>query len=131
MLISNFPYKSIVSKTGELSEDHLKYFDQLTKQLQFFLSDLRYKLPAQTDDTIQKLNNKDKNLAGMVYNSSAKSVQVNTDGNFKTICSYEEMNSTDVTNIPSGQRNGRFIYETDSGLLKVGRNNEFKTVTLT
>ena len=42
---------------------------------------------------------------------------------------YEELTTAQINAIPSGQRNGRFIYDTDAGVLKTGFNDTFATVT--
>lgn len=44
---------------------------------------------------------------------------------------YDELTAVEISSIPSGQRNGRFVLDTDTGTLKVGFNDAFATVTTT
>ena len=113
------------------------YNNQIVNQLQEFLSDERYKLPSQSDTDVTKLNDatdsfgNKKNPGSILFNETSKSGQINTDGIYKNLGTYEELTTTGIGDIPSGQRNGRFILDTDSGDFKVGVNDIFKTVTLT
>ena len=69
--------------------------------------------------------------SGALYNSDDKNFQVNTDTGFKPLSTYEELTSTEISAIPSGQRDGRFIFDTDTSDLKFGVNDSFLTVTTT
>jgi len=42
-----------------------------------------------------------------------------------TIVTYEELESTQIASIPSGERNGRMIYDTDLSSLFMGANDSF------
>lgn len=44
------------------------------------------------------------------------------------VTTYEEFSTVQINAIPSGERNGRFIYDTDTGQLKVGFNDAFAVV---
>ena len=123
--------------TIQNSTEHRVFLTQIVNQLQTFLSDERYLLPQQPTINVLKLNeavdkfgNK-KNPGSILYNSTTKSGQINNDGIYKTLATYEELTAAEITSIPSGERNGRFIFETDTGDLRVGMNNLFKTVTVT
>ena len=47
------------------------------------------------------------------------------------LTTYNELTTAEISAIPSGQRNGKFIYDTDTDTLKVGFNDAFATVTTT
>lgn len=47
------------------------------------------------------------------------------------LTTYDELITAEIAAIPSGQRNGKFIYDTDTTTLKVGFNDAFATVTTT
>lgn len=131
MNITNLPKSEVFYKDNAVRI----FMNQLVNQLQEFLSDDRYKLPKQNNDSISVLNNPepskaDKNIGSILYNSDAKTVEVNTDGTYKKLATYEELTSAEVIAITSGEKNGRFIFETDTGDLRIGVNNLFKTVTL-
>lgn len=128
MNITNVPKVPMIQNSTELRT----FFNQLVNQLQEFLSNERYKLPTQSNTTVPVLNNNvDKNIGGILYNESSKTTQVNTNGIFNNVATYEELTAAQVSAIASGERNGRFIFETDTGDLRVGMNDLFKTVTVT
>lgn len=131
MNISNFPKAPMVKDDKKASDEWIQYFDQTTQQLQQFLSDERYVLPSQDHKNVAILNTNSGNVGSILYNNESKSGQINTEGTYKNLVTYEEMTDTQVNAIPSGQRNGRIIYETNTGDLKIGFNDEFKTVSVT
>lgn len=47
------------------------------------------------------------------------------------LTTYDELTTAEIASISSGERNGKFIYDTDAGTLKVGFNDAFATVTTT
>lgn len=130
MKISSVPIAPISEKNGNVSTPWRLYFEQLTNQLQGALLDIGYKLPQANNQKINSLVNSDLQGA-MIYNHESKNVQANTDGNYKPVNTYEELTNAEIADIPSGQRNGRFVYDTDNALLKVGFNDAFYTVTTT
>jgi hypothetical protein len=130
MKILSVPITPIAEKNGNVSTQWRLYFEQLTNQLQRGLLDIGYKLPQANNEKIAGLVASDLQGA-MIYNSESKNVQANTDGNYKPVNTYEELTSAEIAEIPSGQRNGRFIYDSDSEVLKVGFNDEFYAVTTT
>ncbi len=113
------------------STEHRVFLNQIVNQLQEFLSDERYKLPTQPDTNVSILNNVTKNTGSLLFNNTSKTGQINTDGIYKNLATYEELTAAQVSAIASGERNGRFIFETDTGDLRVGMNDTFKTVTVT
>lgn len=138
MNISNFPIVPLVDDEGKLHPTWHTWFTQLTTQVQTFLSDEKYVLPHQpmrSDTTVQDLNVR-KSEGGILYDKSTKNGKINTqDGystnppdttySFKTVVTYEEATSAQVAAIPSGQRNGRIIYQTDLMSTVIGINNAF------
>jgi hypothetical protein len=130
MKILSVPITPIAEKNGNVSTQWRLYFEQLTNQLQRGLLDIGYKLPQANNEKIASLVATDLQGA-MIYNNESKNVQANTDGNYKPVNTYEELTSASIAEIPSGQRNGRFIYDSDNAVLKVGFNDAFYTVTTT
>lgn len=128
MRISSVPLTPIADKRGNVATEWRLYFEQLTNQLQSNLLGIGYKLPQATNARVNELVAPDLQGA-MIYNNESKNVQANTDGKYKPVNTYEELTSDDIAAIPAGQRNGRFIYDTDNALLKVGFNDAFYTVT--
>lgn len=47
------------------------------------------------------------------------------------LTTYDELTTAEIAAIPPGQRNGKFVYDTDTGTLKVGFNDDFATITTT
>lgn len=47
------------------------------------------------------------------------------------LTTYDELTTAEIAAIPSGERNGKFIFDTDTVTLKVGFNDAFATVTTT
>lgn len=131
MNITNPPEGAHYDADGRPTPDARVFQQQMVSQLQENLSDERYKLPAQPAANVTRLNNAvdtNKNTGGILFNSTSKSAMVNTHGSFKNIVTYEEMTSAQVLAIPSGERNGRIIYETDSFATKLGSNDTFITL---
>jgi hypothetical protein len=138
MNITNFPVAPIINKDGDLHHTWKNWFNQLTNQVQTFLSDEHYVLPRQpvkVGTSVQDLNVR-KSEGGILYDNDTKSGKINTeDGysndppnktySFKTVVTYEEATSAKVAAIPSGQRNGRIIYQTDLHTTVIGINDAF------
>lgn len=130
MKIPGFPKTPFINPEDKTMHSAWRvFFNQLINQLQAHFSDSGYFLPRQDDATINTLNT-DTSIGSILYSSNSKSAKINTQGTFNIITTYEELTSAQVGTIPSGERNGRFIYETDTGDLKFGVNNLFKTVQL-
>lgn len=128
MEIPSVPTSHFWDKDAQRVSHHWRiFFNQLINELQRNVSNESYILPPQDSQSVNALNT-DALIGGILYESNSKSAKINTAGKFKTITTYEELTSTEVSAIPSGERNGRFIYETDSGDLKFGVNDIFKTV---
>lgn len=130
MKISNLPRAPLLDEHGNLNPEWHDTFALLVNQMQIHLNDERYILPNQPTDTINELNDQ-KSEGGIVYDNTAKSGKINTNGTFKTLSTYDNLSTNEINAIPSGQRDGKFVRDTTTGDLKVGINNEFKTVTLT
>lgn len=47
------------------------------------------------------------------------------------LTTYDELTTAEIADIPSGQRNGKFIFDTDTATFKVGFNDAFATLTTT
>lgn len=130
MIIPSIPASRVVDEKGNLTNEYRIFFDQLINQLQYNVSDAAYLLPQHDDSNLSNFNDA-RFTSGIVYNNESKNVQVNTDGQYKPISTYEQATTAEISAIPSGQRNGRFIYDTDASALKVGVDNSFLTVTTT
>lgn len=137
MNITNLPRDPLIINENDIHPHWRVYLNQLTNQLQEFLSDERYKTPEQSLDNISQLEDLEKNKGGVVYNTSNNDIRLNVKNRyqtlpedtveyrFKTAVTYEEMTNMKLTQIPSGERNGRIIYVTDTGMTKLGVNNVF------
>ncbi len=130
MIIPSVPNAKMISPNGYLTDTWRVFFVQLVNQLQQFVNDEGYILPSQDQNNVDQLNTNEK-IGGIIYNETGKFTQINTDGIYKNVSSYEELSTSAIGDIPAGQRNGRFILETDTGDLKVGVDDTFKTVTVT
>lgn len=138
MNISNLPVQNLLDENGKMDHSWRTFFNQMVNQLQTFLSDERYKNPEQDDVNIAKLENSEDHKGGTLYDISDNTYRVDIKNNytglpdpeykFKIIVTYEEMNSTKLATIPSGEKNGRIIYETDTGMVKLGANDAFITL---
>ena len=141
MNITNLPVHPMVNDDGQLHPSWRIWFNQITNQLQTFLSDEKYKLPQQpvkTGTSISDLNVIESE-GGILYDNQAKTGKINTeDGystnppnttySFKTVVTYEEATSAQIAAIPSGQRNGRIIFNTDTSDTVLGTNDGFITL---
>ena len=130
MNILSLPNDRIVDSSGNITTPWRVYLEQLTNQLQQSFLDIGWKVQSAGNDVIDGLVASD--LSGaLIFNNESKNMQVNTEGSYKPINTYEQKTTADIADIPSGQRNGRFIYDTDTGQLKVGFNDNFNVVTTT
>lgn len=141
MNITNIPLNEMVDKDGKIHHSWRIFFNQIVNQMQTFLSDERYKLPDQPvkeNTSVSDLNIKDSE-GGLLYDNIEKVGKINTeDGHnnvqdpptysFKRIATYEQLTQSQVNAIKSGQRNGRIIFETDTGMTKLGSNDTFITL---
>lgn len=136
MNITNLPNEKLIDENGNLNNSWRVWFNQITNQLQEFLSVERYKLPNQHQDEINRLNDVPNNEGGLLYNNFTNTFQVNLKNEyftinpmieyrFKTVVTYEEMTLVKFNNIPPNERNGRIIFESDSGTTYLGSNNNF------
>jgi len=130
MSIPSVPRAPIVNKDGIVNNEWRIYFDQLTLTLQLLLPTTGHKMPDKSNIETDQLVNKDLS-GGFIYNREQKNMQVNTDESYKPVNTYEELSTSEINDIPSGERNGRFIFDTDITELKVGFNDSFLTVTTT
>ncbi len=138
MNITNVPVQNLLDENGKMDHSWRTFFNQLVNQLQTFLSDERYKNPEQNDVNIQKLEDKEAHKGGTLYDISDNTYRINIKNNyigvanpeyrFKIIVTYEEMNTAKVSTIPSGERNCRIIFVTDTGMTHLGTNNMFITL---
>ncbi|UCE38413.1 MAG: hypothetical protein JSW00_04075 [Thermoplasmata archaeon] len=67
----------------------------------------------------------------MLYNTTTKGPYVNVEGVNKNMTTLEQLTTAEISSIPSGQRNGRFIHDTTTDELKIGFNDTIMTVTTT
>ena len=87
-------------------------------------------MPSKNNNEAFILSNQDL-AGGFIYNREQKNMQVNTEQSYKPVTTYEALPTADINAIPTGERNGRFIFDTDVAELKVGFNDSFLTVTTT
>lgn len=136
MNITNVPHHEILDANGNLHQNWRTFFSQLTTQLQTFLGDETYNLPKPDDARLSELN-VEKHEGGILYNDSTKRGMINTEDNYvspaiyslKTLVTYEELTTAQAAAIPSGERNGRVIYETDgANRTLLGSNDTFITL---
>lgn len=135
MRISNVLDVPIIDNTGKLHPQWRSLFSQLITQVQTNLSDEAYIMPNPDNTRINELNVQTR-VGGMLYNDGTKAAMVNTEDNhtgqptysFKNLNTYQELTSAQVAAIPSGQRNGKIIYETDTTDTKLGVNDTFITL---
>jgi hypothetical protein len=130
MSIPSVPRAQIVDKDGTINTEWRIYFDQITFVLQSSFPLSGYKMPSKDNSEMPNLVNEDL-AGGFIYNREQKNMQVNTAENYKPLSTYEELSTAEINDIPTGERNGRFIYDTDDTALKVGFNDSFLTVTTT
>lgn len=142
MMIPSVPDAPIIGRGGKLSDIWRVYFTQLTNQLQGNVSDEGYLVPFQSQDN-QTVLNQQANEGGLIYDEDSSGMRANinvlrgTIGNFSDsyeyslLNSYHEMTEDEINAIPSGERNGKFLYDTTNDVLKVGFNDTIKTVTTT
>lgn len=137
MNITNVPNSPMFDEGG-LHPSWRIFFSQLTTQMQTFLTDENYILPQPDSSRLDELNLK-KHEGGLYYDTESNTAKLNTENNstdpgtqstykFKTMVTYEELTAAQVAAIPSGQRNGRIIYKTDSMQTVLGTNNAFITL---
>ena len=138
MNITNIPLTEVVGPDKKITPHWRVFFNQMVNQMQTFLGDEKYVLPSQpatSSTTIEDLNVR-KSEGSILYDNQTKTGKINTeDGHstpatysFKTMVTYEELTQAQVNAIPSGQRNGRIIFETDTSDTKLGSNNTFITL---
>ena len=130
MSIPSVPRAQLVNQDGSVSNEWRIYFDQLTLVLQEALPLTGFKMPSKNNNETSILVNQDL-AGGFIYNREQKNMQVNTVQSYKPVSTYEELPTADINAIPAGERDGRFIFDTDVTELKVGFNDSFLTVTTT
>lgn len=130
MEIPSVPHSKFTDGNGDISSAWRQFMTLLVNQLQSGVSDSGYIIPHQDQDTIAQLNTDD-TKGGILYDKEGEFAQVNTNGVFKNVGTYEELSTDDINAIPSGKRNGRLLLDTDTGDLKIGMNDEIKTITVT
>ena len=130
MSIPSVPRAQIVNQDGTVNNEWRIYFDQLTLVLQQSFPLTGFKMPSKDNADLPLLLNNDL-AGGFIYNREQKNMQVNTDESYKPVSTYEELSTAEINAIPAGERNGRFIFDTDVTELKVGFNDSFLTVTTT
>ncbi|MGB1309581.1 MAG: hypothetical protein ACPG47_00140 [Leucothrix sp.] len=130
MNIPSVPHSTLTQSDGNVSNEWRVFFTQLVNQLQSNVSDEGFITPTQSSTDIGLLNTS-QSIGGVIHDSDAKNLKGNTDGTYKILTTHERLTGADISAIPSGQRDGRWIVDTDTGDLKVGMNDTFMTVTVT
>lgn len=130
MSIPSIPRARIVEQDGKVNTEWRIYFEQLTSTLQRSFPLTGFNMPSKDNSETSLLSNNDL-AGGIIYNREQKNMQVNTEESYKPVSTYEELSTSEINAIPSGERNGRFIFDTDVTELKVGFNDNFLTVTTT
>ncbi len=124
MIIPSVPITPIVDNNGNVTNEWRIYFEQLSNQLQTFFPNSGYIFPFKSNSELVDLD--DPSLIGRIaYGEEQKNMQANTTGNYKPLTTYEELTTLEISAIPSGQRNGRFIFDTDLNVLLAGANDSF------
>jgi len=130
MSIPSLPKDGFYAKNGQLADKWRIYFETQANYLQRNISQEGFKLPQQNQENLATLNNSN-STGAMLYDSEADAPIVNVAGVNKNMTTLEQLTTDEINAIPSGQRNGRFIHDTDTDELKIGFNDEIKTVTVT
>lgn len=130
MSIPSVPRAQLVNQDGTVNTEWRIYFEQLTLTLQRSFPLTGFKMPSKDKADLPLLFNSDL-AGGFIYNREQKNMQVNTEQSYKPVSTYEELSTSEIDDIPSGERNGRFIFDTDTTQLKVGFNDNFLTITTT
>ncbi len=124
MIIPSVPITKFIDNAGYVTSEWRIYFEQLSNQLQSFFPNSGYIFPFKSNAELDDLD--DPSLVGRIaYGEEQKNMQVNTTGNYKPLTTYEELTTLEISAIPSGQRNGRFIFNTDLTVLLAGSNDTF------
>ncbi len=124
MITPSVPITKFLDNDNHVTSEWRIYFDQLSNQLQSVFPDSGYIFPFKSTAELDDLD--DPSLVGRIaYNKEQKNMQVNTTGNYKPLTTYEELTTVEMSAIPSGQRNGRFIFDTNLGQLFAGSNDTF------
>lgn len=66
----------------------------------------------------------------LYFESITKQLQFGFPANVLT-ATYQEQTTAEIASLPSGERNGKFIFDTDTVTFKAGFNDMFKTLTTT
>lgn len=130
MSVPSLPKDGFGAPNGVLADKWRVYFETQANYLQSNLSQEGYVLPHQSTDNISALSTTDAQ-GGLLLDSDAEAAKVNTDGTYKNLTTLEQLTTTEIDAIPSGKRNGRFFHDTTTGDLKIGFNDQIKTVTVT
>ena len=147
MNINNVPSISgkIIESDGSLNPTWRGFFSLLVQELQYYLSNARYKLPPLSTSQITNSEVSNPNNTGSVVHDSdldvpkISSYAVTSDPEpgvpasqiFKQVSTFESLTTAEIGDIPSGKINGRFIHDSSTNELKVGFNDTFFTVTTT
>ena len=124
------PHEKLTDGKGDISNAWRTFMNILINQLQGGVSNSGYIVPHHDSKSLPLLNTDD-SKGGLLYDKEGEFAQVNTNGIYKNLNTYEELTTDEIDAIDEGKRNGRFVLDTTTGDLKVGVNDEFKTVTLT
>lgn len=142
MNIPSVPNERMVDQNGEITVNWRIFFTQFIGELQRNASNEGVLAPFQAQADIPILNDESR-LGGLIYDTDAQATRTNlpvprgTLGNtesspeYSLVNSYHEMTEDEINSLTSGQRNGKFLYDSTNDVLKVGFNNQIKTVTTT
>jgi len=122
----NIPLSPISNKDGNVNDEWMSFFNLIINNMQSILSNAGYKMPEQSQETIDAALNKPSNKAAFVYNKNTKSMHVNTESTYKPLSTYEELSQEDFESITENERNGRIIFNTNDGKTYIGINKTFK-----
>ena len=130
MPIPNRPLDNITDGKGNLSDSWSIMFNNLINYLQRNFTEFGIKAPHQDQDSVDRLNLK-REEGNFLYNTDTQSHFSNSNGVLKNMTTLENLTTDEIDNVPSGQRDGRFFGDTDTGELKIGVNDTILTVTTT
>jgi hypothetical protein len=120
MRIPSVPNGQLIDGRGHPTPQFRVWMSELINQMQHFVSDDSTILPTKTKEQINQLNtaaNQSKFVGGILHDNEELNMKVKTESgkDYKPLNTYEELTNAEMLAIPSGQRNGRVVKNTDAG----------------
>lgn len=142
MRVPSVPHVKFFDADGEIHTAWRTYFDLLTTHLQNNFAQFGTQLANYSTDVVQPLANS-QTSGRLLYDADKEtpvinqSVPVTTDGvisqgfRYRELNTYHEMTNDELQAVPSGERNGKLVYNTTNDTVHIGVNNEFREVSTT